>query len=218
MNYKNLVNAVLRRLRETECNSVQDTAYTKLIGDFVNETKREVEDAWNWRQLATYVDITTVAGPHTYALSGTSDRTRFPELDQYNVSQKGLLRPVPKTWMTRQNIYGDNQQADPCYYAVVGYNSDGEVQVQVHPIPDSNGDTLRIYCFNPQADLSDDTDNMSVPSQPVIDGAWARAISERGEDGGRMSDAQFGIYKATLADYISLAASNEPDSVVWSRC
>ena len=47
MNYLSLVNSVLRRLRETEVSSVADNAYSKLIGDFVNDAKRQVEDAYN---------------------------------------------------------------------------------------------------------------------------------------------------------------------------
>ena len=34
------INGVLRRIRETEAITPTDTAYVKLIGDFVNEAKR----------------------------------------------------------------------------------------------------------------------------------------------------------------------------------
>ena len=60
------VNGVLRRLRETEAASVTDTTYVKLVGDFVNEAKREVEDAWNWSVLRTTKTITTVNGTQNY--------------------------------------------------------------------------------------------------------------------------------------------------------
>ena len=45
MTYLNLVNNVLRRLRETEVTSVQTTAYSKLIGDIVNDAKDLVENS-----------------------------------------------------------------------------------------------------------------------------------------------------------------------------
>lgn len=218
MTYVDLVNAVLRRLRETECNSVQDTGYTKLIGDFVNETKEEVENAFNWRQLYTYVDISTVAGTSTYTLTGTGTRTRFPKGDQYNISYKNELRPATKTWMNHQTLLAQAPNGESYYYAVVGHDdTTEEVIIEVFPAPIRDGDTLRVYCFNPQADLSDDDDNMKVPSSPVIAGAWARAISERGEDGGRMADAQFGIYKSTLADFIAIASAEQEDDTTWER-
>ena len=47
MTYKELVNGVLRRLRESEVTSVQTNAYSKLIGDLINDAKDLVESAWD---------------------------------------------------------------------------------------------------------------------------------------------------------------------------
>ena len=51
MTYLNLVNSVLRRLREEEVSSVQSSTYSKMAGDFVNDAKRIVEDSWDWSAL-----------------------------------------------------------------------------------------------------------------------------------------------------------------------
>jgi hypothetical protein len=48
MTYLEAVNSVLRRLREREVLSVSESAYSKLIGDFVNDARNEVETAWGW--------------------------------------------------------------------------------------------------------------------------------------------------------------------------
>ena len=42
MTYLNLVNNVLRRLREDEVSSVTDNTYSKMVGDFVNDAKKMV--------------------------------------------------------------------------------------------------------------------------------------------------------------------------------
>ena len=55
--YLTLVNDVLSRLRESEVTSVSDNTYSSLIGRFVNEAKREVEDAWNWNRLRSTITI-----------------------------------------------------------------------------------------------------------------------------------------------------------------
>ena len=39
MTYLQLVNAVMRRLREEEITTVDESDYAKLIGDFVNDAK-----------------------------------------------------------------------------------------------------------------------------------------------------------------------------------
>ena len=43
MTYLNLVNNVLRRLREDEVASVSNDTYSKMVGDFVNDAKQFVE-------------------------------------------------------------------------------------------------------------------------------------------------------------------------------
>jgi hypothetical protein len=209
--YLKIVNAVLRRLRENEVTSVQDTAYSKLIGDFVNETKREVEDAYDWSGLYGYLTITTVPGTNEYTMSGTTNRTRIE--DSYNVTQKSPMCMTTKEYVNLNNISAA-QNDSPNYWVMSGQDDlTGERKVTLYPTP-ASVETIRFYAFNPQPDLALDADVMKCPLQPVIDGAWARAISERGEDGGRMADAQFGIYKSTLADYISVAAERD-GGIAW---
>ena len=59
MTYLELVNKVLIRLREDEVGSVNQTAYSKLVGEFVNDAARLVEDAWDWSALRTTLTVTT---------------------------------------------------------------------------------------------------------------------------------------------------------------
>ena len=63
MTYLELVNAVLRRLRVSETGFVSDNDYTKLMGDFVNQAKREVEDAYpRWSALETELSVSVLTG------------------------------------------------------------------------------------------------------------------------------------------------------------
>ena len=43
MTYLQLVNNVLRRMREEEVPSVDSSTYSKMIGDFVNDAKKLIE-------------------------------------------------------------------------------------------------------------------------------------------------------------------------------
>lgn len=61
MTYLELVNNVLRRIREEEVTSVNSTTYSKMIGDFVNDAKKLVETSWDWSALRTTLTITTSA-------------------------------------------------------------------------------------------------------------------------------------------------------------
>ena len=62
-------------------------------------------------------------------------------------------------------------------------------------------------------DLVNDSDVIKVNAQVVIEGALARAVSERGEDGGNQ-DLE-GRYRNMLADLIAIEANNRPDENTW---
>ena len=50
MTYLNIVNNVLRRMREEEVASVASTTYSKMVGDFVNDGKRDRDWETNFFQ------------------------------------------------------------------------------------------------------------------------------------------------------------------------
>ena len=82
MTYLNLVNNVLRRLREEEVTSVAQTTYSKLVGDFVNDAKKAVEDAWDWSSLRTTLTISTTANVFNYVMTGAGNQLKV--LHAYN--------------------------------------------------------------------------------------------------------------------------------------
>ena len=61
MTFLELVNDVLIRLREPVVTTYNETTYSTLIAKFVNDTKRQVEDAFNWNALGQTITISTVA-------------------------------------------------------------------------------------------------------------------------------------------------------------
>ena len=77
MNYIQLVNDVLIRLREPEASSVSDNAYVKLIARYVNDSKRQVEDAYNWNALSETLSATTTADVFNYVLTELFKSTEY---------------------------------------------------------------------------------------------------------------------------------------------
>ena len=61
MTYLQLVNSVLRRLREDQVATVEQNTYSQLIGELVNEAKETVENSWDWTGLRTTIVVPTVA-------------------------------------------------------------------------------------------------------------------------------------------------------------
>jgi hypothetical protein len=207
------VNGVLRRLRQTEAASVTDTDYVKLVSDFVNEAKREVEDAWNWSVLRTTKTISTANGTQNYEIPGTNPRSRL--LSIYIPSLKRDLVQATQYQMHEWTNLQGTTTGDPQYFSVGNSTAaTGVLTIDLWPVPTSVL-TVKVDCVVPQADLSAGTDVVYVPSELVIQGAYLRAINERGEDGGRLSDQQADLYRKAVASYISIEAERYGDETTW---
>lgn len=200
MTYLQLVNDVLARLRESSVASVTTSAYSTLIGKFVNDAKRQVEDAWDWTCLSTTITVPTVAGTSLYTVTGSGIRQRSITVN--DSTNRITLRNAPIQWIIDQQQLSSVTSSVPAYYAWNG--SDGtDSKVELFPTPDGVY-SLKFNLTVPQVALSADGDIITVPSEPVVAGAVARALVERGEDGGLNSAEAYGLFKSVLADYISL--------------
>jgi len=211
--YLELVNDVLIRLRETEVSSVQSTSYSKLIGKFINDSKRRVEDSFDWNALGSTVSITCIPGTYNYVLTGTSGR--FKIIDVINDTNNYVLQNTPISWLDKQFLISNTQTGSPSYYGFNGVDSNGDTKVDIFPIPNS-GDIIRFNMTLPQGELSSDTDVLLIPSVAVIQGAYAVALAERGEDNGLMSSEAVAIYRDTLATHIAIESSRYVENDVWT--
>ena len=182
MTYLQLINAVLRRLREDTVATYNESSYSTLIGDFVNEVKREVEDSWNWTQLRGTIQIATVSGTYAYTLTNGGDRYKI--LQVVNDTEDYELKKGNYNYMNRWLTQNGIQNGKPFWYDVNG-QSGGDPTVNLYPVPDGVY-TLNFNMTIPQDDLAAGATELTVPDYPVLLGAYARALSERGEDGGLM--------------------------------
>jgi hypothetical protein len=211
--YLQIVNNVLVRLRETEVTAVSDTPYSALIGVFVNDAKREVENAYDWNALDTTITMATVAGQKAYSLTGIGDR--FKTQDVINDTQDIAMQPVDPNWLNRQYYIGTTQQAAPIYYCYRGVDSSGDTKVELFPLPDAVYN-LRFELFVPQLDFSNSSDIIKVPAHLVQLLAYSKAIAERGEDGGLQASEAYQLYRLALADAIALEGARDETSTNWN--
>jgi len=210
--YLNLVNNVLRRLREDEVSSVQSTTYSKMAGDFVNDAKKIVEDAWDWSALRTTLTVTTTSGIFNYVLTGSQNKIKV--LDVVNDTSNIFMEYQTSHWFNDKYLNQNPVSGSPEYYTYNGVNSSGDTQVDVYPKPDGVYD-LRFNCILRNAELSNDTDVLLIPSQPVIHMAIALLARERGETGGTSAPEYFGIADKYLSDAIALDAQKHPEETIW---
>jgi hypothetical protein len=212
MNYIQLVNSVLRRLRETEVSSVADNAYSKLIGEFINDAKRQVEDAYPWNALSDTLTAVTAPDIFNYILVGSQQRFRV--IDVLNDTSNIVVQNATTRWMNDQFLLKARQKGSPAYYNFNGTTSNGDTQVDLFPIPDGVYE-VRFNVIKPQPTLEADSDVLLVPSEPVIFNAAARAIAERGEDGGILAGEMAFIYNQSLADAIAIESGRYIEESAW---
>lgn len=213
INYLQAVNSVLRRLRENEVSSVQDNAYSKMIGEFVNDSKRICEDAYNWNAITTTLTANTSSSLFNYVLTGSGQRFRI--IDVINDTSKYFLQMETTSAMNTYFLTQVNQQGAPKYFNFNGVDSNGDTQVDLYPIPDGVY-SLRFNIVKPSVALSADADIITIPSEPIIFSAFARAVSERGEDGGIASGEAFAMFKQSLADAIALESGRYLEEDSWT--
>jgi len=212
MTYLNLVNAVLRRMRETEVTSVSQNSYSALVGEFVNEAKRTVESAWDWSALRADLSFNTAANDFTYSLVGSQERPTV--LDAINDTSNTRMRYETSAQFRNLKYLGTAQVGSPFYYTYNGFDSNGDTQIDVYPTPDATYALVFTVVKRP-ADLSGNTDVLLVPSAPVIQMANALAARERGETGGTAAVEHFALSDKTLSDAIAFDASKFPEELVW---
>lgn len=213
MTYLQLVNSVLRRLREDEVTTVDESDYSKLIGDFINDAKRQVEDAWDWTALRNTYTLTTASGTSTYALTDFGVRSNVlyvhNETSNNYINQESLQR-------IRQLALGNNNAVGtPYYYAMENVDANGDANIRFYQTPNST-QTISVYTIKRTGDLSSDTDSILVPSAPIVQYAYSFALRERGETGGQSASEQAVFAKQDLNNAIAHDASLNPEGTLWT--
>ena len=204
MTYLELVNDVLIRLRESSVTTVGETTYSSLIGKFVNDAKRQIEDSFNWNVLSTTITITTVANTHAYSMTGAGQK--FQVNDAINKTSNVGLSNISFVRMNRNLNFGTPATGVPAEYAFSGVDGSGDTKVELYSIPDGVY-TILFDLAVPQAALSSDATSVKVLDYLVAQSAYARALVERGEDGGTASSEAYALFKGMLSDAIALEST-----------
>ena len=219
MTYRELINEVLVRLREETVASdwsgaINDSAtvedYQKVIGSLVNDAKRSIESYHDWLVLRETKDINTIVGTKNYSLASGQE---FKVLDVVNNSTGNQLAQVSRTYLN-SIMYPTDPTGEPNYYGFNGADSSNNLKVDLSPIPDAV-QTISFDIVKYQDTLTSATTVVKIPHQPIILGAYARAIAERGEDGGTQSSIAAQEAASSLAQAVMMDSGNAKYENDW---
>ena len=221
MTYLNLMNSVLRRLREDEVSTVTATTYSKMVGDYINDAKKIIEQAADWSALRTRESaFVTDADDNLYSLAGSGDDIKV--MSVYDTTSAKEVQYQTKDWFNNESYVNKTLAiaakggvtGRPEYYTFDGVDSNGDTQVRLYPMPDG-AYNLRFVMVRRQADLVSNTDVLLIPSMPVIHLTVALLARERGEAGGTTAGEYFAIADKFLSDAIALDAAKHPEEMIF---
>tara|TARA_R110002074_G_scaffold61959_2_gene149468 strand:- start:18057 stop:18707 length:651 start_codon:yes stop_codon:yes gene_type:complete len=213
MTHLEILNNVLRRLREDEAEAISSTDYTRMISDFVNDSMDMVQAVHNWHSLFTQIDVTTIASTQGYTLDGLGQMGQV--YYAYNDTTNSPMNMTTLRQMMLQTDMGSgSSEGSPIRYAYNSVAADDDPNVLFWPIPDDVY-TITFHVKQHQAAITDGATEVLVPEQPVIQLALAMAKEERGEDGSGGSGIAMGKAKAVLADYVALDRERHPELGIW---
>jgi hypothetical protein len=219
MTYRELINQVLIRLREDTISSdwsgdINDSttisAYNKVIAALVNDAKRGIEERHDWLNLRETVNISTVNGTKNYNLSSGQE---IKIIDSVNNDTGMHLNQVSKVYINTVK-YPTDPTGEPLYYGFNGSDASNNLKVDLSPVP-TEAHTISFDIVKYQDELTEAATVLKVPSKPVILGAWARAIAERGEDGGTQSSLMAQEANEALKQAIILDSGNTKYETDW---
>jgi hypothetical protein len=212
MDYLDMVNSVLRRLREGTVTSLYQNEFSSVVAEMVNDAKREVEDAHDWSALRSDLILTTSDGINTYTLPGSQNRATV--IDVRDTTNSSMLSPVSSTYIRRQDIISSPGTTKPSYWALEGVDGSGDTQIKFWPTPD-NVYTIKAHCVIRTPDLAAEGDTVAIPTKPIVLLAYAMSAQERGSVDSTDIQFMYQFAKSALADAIMYDAAKNPDEQVW---
>jgi hypothetical protein len=232
--FRQLLNRVLRNVGEPEIAPTTTellTDYTKLLANFFNTIKEEVEDSHNWRALRTTNTVIVLAGTDSVDITWANERSRVVRIqDEHLGGELPLVFDVtdPSSARTLRELdiaaYVYLRTVDPAassansptYFAID--NSSGDVSRLLVWPPPITPRTIQLTMCVPSGRYEDDELDtvIAIPTAPIEMGVTWYAMEERGEELGINALFSEQRYTSMLNAHISrdLAEQGEAQLVV----
>jgi len=136
---------------------------------------------------------------------------KFQVMDVINTTSNVGLINISFVDMNRKLNFTPLVNSIPTEFAFDGVDASYDTKVNLYPIPDG-AYTIKFALTVPQATLTSASTVVLVSDVLVAQNAYARALVERGEDGGLSSSEAYLLYKSMLSDQIALEGTRYPEN------
>lgn len=214
MTYLQMINAILRRLREPEVTTFDESDYSQMVGDYINDAMDIVQNAWNWSMLHEELSLVTVASTTTLTLTGIGEAGQVYQILNDTTNHKIVQRP--DGWIKQQAAFTSTAEGDPSNWGFSSQATNGDLTVTLYPTPDAVY-TIKALVKKHQAAMTAGADVILVPDQPVLQQSLAFCLEERGDTGGSNNMSQQARADRVLADYVGLDQQRHPELLIWEE-
>jgi hypothetical protein len=219
-----LVNKVLKRLREGTVVTVNETEYSALIGEFISDVHSECVEAHDWSSMNHFIDVDIVPGQREYNLGELVGNGGNVPNDQRPTNNDSLLifdknnRPMAFLFDDEDDAMGEQiiacsmNDLDYLYQSDRALDNSEPYHMSLSLAPENEGWMLYVWPLPQEARLirvkfwtpplilgdgEDDNTEVLLPWRPVYLGALRLALNERGEEIGEPGNmAEQRYYKA----------------------
>lgn len=244
LTYLGLVNQVLTGLREDPVTTVAATSYSSLIGKWINDAKRQVEDAWDWQCLSASTFFNIIPNKLSYDLvndAGISTVTSYhknPDGVTVLLTERARMRydvmvptrpmafdlttitpmqliEYPVDWILR-TLFIQPTALTQSQPLFFGLDKVGRsIVVTLFETPIQVRNWRMEWCL-PQEDLANDSDTMLVPWYPVTAIALDIAMNERGEEVGEPGETVMMRAQTHIDNAVSQDSRNQPHKYTFT--
>lgn len=198
-----IVNKVLRRLREDQITSLSETDYAEMVTDFVVDIHKELLD-YDWSSMEHTINVPVDANQRVLDLSrnesdggDVTDASRVPTVDSipiwakvFDSSSTALGFPIDIALPEDlDSLYYEYTTQRALYPSAVSFRASPDragLEALLYPVP-SVARHLRVRMWTPEDEIDTTTDatrTLLVPWKPIYLGALYLALNERGEEVG----------------------------------
>jgi hypothetical protein len=214
MTYLQMVNGVLTRLREDNVTTVDgnDDVVVLLVKDFINDAKRQVENAHTWTALATEWEFTTTPNDPSVVLTNTASSC----IIDYIYDDNGVeLNQADRSYVRKQSKQAGSTTNTPRVFCIDGVGPNSDLKLKLFPTP-KEAEDYTVYGFKGSDDLTADTDTCHIAPLAIIYMATAMAARERGEVGGQTPQELLLLAKEYLLSAVAQDATNSDLENIWT--
>ena len=225
-----IINRVLRRLREDAVASVTETPYSTMLGDLLHDVHQEVVSSFEWPAFLHTVTLSLTAGVRVAHTSATTANGGDVTIGERPTTESSLLqydgagRPMVFLFDDLSDTDGDQlqqvsyhdieamyqrepdqEQKDPYLFALRRNSADPTgYDIYFYPTLTENR-VVRAMFWTPETEVvptTDSTRDLATPSRPLVLGTLMMALNERGEEMGEPGNVAERRYYSAIADAI----------------